>query len=70
MQASFKHGAKKNETAPEDGKLTIDTLKVGVLQLICLLGGRGMGTHGRAVVSAHLTHVTPHNLTTPSTHCR
>lgn len=39
VQAAFQHGkGKKNETTPEDGKLTIDTMKVG-----CVCRGRWLG---------------------------
>lgn len=38
VQAAFQHGkGKKNETTPEDGKLTIDTMKVGAW--VVVVGG-------------------------------
>ena len=38
VQAAFQHGkGKKNETTPDDGKLTIDTMKVGAC--VVVVGG-------------------------------
>ena len=38
VQAAFQHGkGKKNETTPEDGKLTLDTMKVGAW--VVVVGG-------------------------------